>query len=472
MRRFELLFTFLQLPLDFALLMLAGISAYELRFTHFVTVIRPVLFNLSWSKFFSALIVTALGWIIIYAIAGLYTTDPNRKLSTDLLRVLTASSSGFAAITIYVFFTLSKFDSRFLVLAGWLIAMLYVILGRLFMRGVKTLLYRFGYGLRPTVIVGKNSITAIIRKTLEGNPSLGYKVVAVFDCFGELEQEKILNLLPEEIIFTEARGSGPETIGAINFANNHHISFKYSADLFETISSNMSVSTIAGIPIIELRRTRLTGWGRIIKRIVDLVLASLLIIICLPIYLIISIIIFFETGLPIIYKNERIGQFNRHFFTYKFRTMFQNVSTGTQFGESGAEALKFEQELIKNNGTKSGPIYKIQNDPRITKAGRFLRHWSLDELPQFWNVLSGDMSLVGPRPHQPREVNQYSEKHSILLAIRPGITGLAQISGRSDLSFEQEVQLDTFYVENWSLYLDLIILIKTPFVILRGKGAS
>lgn len=472
MRRFELIFTFLQLPLDFALLLLAGISAYGLRFTRFITVIRPVLFNLSWPKFFTALIVTAIGWIGIYALAGLYTTDPNRKFADDLLRVVTASSSGFAAITIYVFFTLSKFDSRFLVLAGWIFAMLYVILGRLLVRGIKILLYHNGYGLRSTVIVGKNSITASIRRALESNSSLGYKVAAVFDRFGEAEQNAILNLSPEEIIFTEARGSEPETIGAINFANNHHIAFKYSADLFETISSNMTVSTIAGIPLIELRRTRLIGWGRIIKRLVDIILASFFLIIFSPVYLLLSIIILIETGRPIIYKNERIGQFNRHFLTYKFRTMFQNVSTGSQFGRSGEEALELEKELIKNNSIKDGPIYKIQNDPRITKVGRFLRHWSLDELPQFWNVLCGDMSLVGPRPHQPREVNQYYEKHSILLAIRPGITGLAQISGRSNLSFDEEVRLDTFYVENWSLYLDCIILIKTPFVIFRGKGAS
>ena len=471
MRRFELIFTFLQLPLDFALLLLAGFSAYGLRYTQFITAIRPVLFNLSWPKFFTALIITAIGWIVVYAFAGLYTTDPSRKFADDLRRILTASSSGFAAITIYVFFTLSKFDSRFLVLAGWLIAMIYVILGRLLIRGIKALLYRTGYGLRASIIIGNKGITQTIQHAFERQPGLGYKVTAIFDHFDNADQKKILDLMPDEIIFTKARGSEAETISAINFANNHHIAFKYSADLFETISSNMTVSAIAGIPLIELRRTRLTGWGRIIKRLTDLTLTFLLLIIVSPLYLLISIIILIETGRPIIYRNERIGQFNRRFFTYKFRTMFQNVSTGSQFGQSGEEALNLEKDLIKQNGTKNGPIYKIQNDPRVTKAGRFLRHWSLDELPQFWNVLRGEMSLVGPRPHQPREVNQYAEKHSVLLAIRPGITGLAQISGRSNLSFEEEMRLDTFYVENWSLFLDLIILIKTPFVILRGKGA-
>lgn len=471
MRRFELIFAFLQLPLDFALLLLAGISAFSLRYTRLVTVIRPVLFNLSWSKFFTALLITALSWIVIYAMSGLYTTDPNRKLADDLLRIITASSSGFAAITIFVFFTLAKFDSRFLVLAGWLIAMLYVSLGRLLMRGVKSLLYRSGYGLRRTVIIGQDGISQTIQQSLTSEPRFGYKIIATFDHFGETEQNEILKLAPEEIIFSHARGSEPEAIRMINFANVHHITFKYSADLFETISSNMKISTIAGIPLIELRRTRLSGWGRIIKRCVDIILGSLILIVFSPFYLLISIIILLETGRPIIYRNERIGEFNRHFFTFKFRTMFRDVSTGSQFGKSGEEALKLEKELIKNHSVKTGPIYKIQNDPRITKVGQYLRRWSLDELPQIWNVLRGEMSLVGPRPHQPREVAEYPDGHSVLLAIRPGITGLAQVSGRSKLSFEEEVKLDTFYIENWSLYLDLIILVKTPFIVLKGKGA-
>ncbi len=172
-----------------------------------------------------------------------------------------------------------------------------------------------------------------------------------------------------------------------------------------------------------------------------------------------------------LYKNERVGAFGKHFFTLKFRSMFQNDCTGRQFGESGEEALKQEEELIEKNSIKEGPVYKIANDPRVSKFGRFIRKWSIDELPQFWNVFIGQMSLVGPRPHQPREVEKYEKHHKIVLAIKPGITGMAQISGRSDLNFEDEVKLDAFYIENWNLLIDLIILIKTPFVVFRRKGA-
>lgn len=471
MKRFELIFAFIQLPVDFLLILLAGASAYSLRYASFVTAIRPILFNLSWQKFFPALILTAFGWIIIYALSGLYTTNPNRKLADDLLRVISASSSGFAAITIYVFFTLQKFDSRFLVLAGWIFAMAYVILGRLAVRGIKGILYRQGLGLRNTILIGNDGVANSIKNTLVSEPKFGYKIIASFNNFGVNEENQISTLNPDEIIFSHARGSEKEAISAIEYANRHHIAFKYSADLFETISSNMTISTIAGIPLVELGRTRLSGWGRMVKRFTDIVLSIFFLILFSPLFIIISIIIYFETGAPIIYKNERVGQKNKKFSTLKFRTMYQNVSTGEQFGKSGEKALELEKELIKNNGVKNGPIYKIANDPRITTFGRFLRRFSLDELPQFWNVLCGEMSLVGPRPHQPREVEKYAGEHSILFAIKPGLTGLAQISGRSNLSFEEEAKLDTFYVENWQPYLDLIILIKTPFVVIWGKGA-
>jgi lipopolysaccharide/colanic/teichoic acid biosynthesis glycosyltransferase len=187
--------------------------------------------------------------------------------------------------------------------------------------------------------------------------------------------------------------------------------------------------------------------------------------------ILIALAVALETGLPVIYKNERVGQEEKKFFTLKFRSMYKKDSTGAQFGRQGEAALRQEQELIAKQNIKSGPIYKIKNDPRVTHFGKFLRRWSLDELPQFFNVLKGEMSLVGPRPHQPREVAHYQRQHKIVLAIKPGITALSQISDRSNLTYEEEINLDTFYIENWSLYMDLIIIIKTPFIVLTKKGS-
>jgi len=471
MKRLELIFTCLQLPIDYCLLLLAGVSAYNLRFAKVVRAVRPVLFNLSWHRFWPALFSVALGWIIIFALIGLYSTDPNRKLARDLARIFLACSTGFAGITIYVFFTLQKFDSRFLVLAGWILAILYISVGRIMMKGLKSWLYRLGLGLRRTVIIGEESVAKTIAENLTAKPALGYLIVGTIPHFNPSVAQKLIADLPDEIIFTNPKASEAEVLSAVDFANTHHLVFKYSADLFATISTNMAISTIAGIPIIELRRTKLFGWGGIVKRLMDIIFGSLFLIILSPVWLIVAIGILLESGRPIIYKNERVGRFGKKFVVLKFRSMHQNASTGSQFGVAGEKALAAEAELIKKQNGKTGPVYKIVNDPRVTPFGRFLRRWSLDELPQFINVIKGDMSLVGPRPHQPREVSQYEKQHTVLFAIRPGITGMAQISGRSDLTFEEEVRLDTFYIEKWSLITDLIILLKTPFIVFKKTGA-
>jgi exopolysaccharide biosynthesis polyprenyl glycosylphosphotransferase len=471
MKKFELTFAMLQVPIDFAAVALAGFTAYALRFTESMRAIRPVLFNISWNRYWPVVLFVAGLWVIIFALAGLYGTAGQRKMAKDLPRIIFACSTGFAGITIYVFFTLQKFDSRFLVLAGWLLSILYVFAGRLIVLGLKRLFYRFGVGLRRTVVIGSQTVAEAIAKSLERYRYSGFKLVGTFARFDSASESQILALKPDEIIFTDPKANEDEALQAVDFANDQNISFKYSADLFASISTNMTVTTIAGVPIIELRRTRLTGWGRIFKRLFDIIGSILLLILCSPIYLIVSIIILCETGRPVFYKNERVGAYGKKFFTHKFRSMFQKDCTGTQFGESGEEALKKEAKLIEKNNTKEGPVYKIAGDPRVTKFGRFIRKWSIDELPQFWNVFIGQMSLVGPRPHQPREVAKYAKHHKIVLAIKPGVTGMAQISGRSDLSFEDEVKLDAFYIENWNLLIDLIILIKTPFVVLRRKGA-
>ncbi len=471
MKRFEAIFAFLQLPIDFFLLIAAGITAYYVRFSPLAQSIRPVLFNLPWNKFLPALIATALSWIILFAINGLYHTNPNRKLAKDITRVIMACSTGFAGITIYVFFALQKFDSRFLVLVGWIIAMLYIVLGRIALRLTKIFFYSQGLGLRCVAIIGTTPESKELASFVHTHPGLGYAVLHEIPEFNTSAEALLAAHLPDEIIFTNLIGNRTEAERAIEFANDHHIVFKYSADLFSTLAGNMTVATIAGIPIVEIRRTHLSGWHEILKRGFDIVGAIILIIITFPLTIIATTGTILETGWPIIYRSERVGKNGRLFFMAKFRSMFQKDCTGQQFGTAGEQALHYETKLIATRSEKKGPVYKIKNDPRVTPWGKILRRWSLDELPQFWNVLKGDMSLVGPRPHQPREVAQYQHGHHIVLAIRPGITGLSQISGRSDLSFEDEINLDTFYIEHWNILLDLIILLKTPLVIIKKTGA-
>jgi len=469
MKRSEVILMVLQVPIDFVLLVLAGISAYYLRFTDWAIELRPVVFELSLVEFSEIIFVVGILWVLIFAIFGLYSANQNRKLARDLMRVFLACSVGLGIIALYVMFALQQFDSRFLVAAGFVFAIVYVSIGRILMRGLKGLLYRFGIGLRRVVVIGSEEVTTSIAETLHKRKELGYSVVATYEKFNNSLAKELKGLKLNEIILTNPGADRRETLGLLHFCNQHHIVFKYSADLFATYSANMVVTALAGVPVVELKRTTLDGWGRVLKRIFDIVMSLVVIIITSPIMLLSALIILIETGRPIIYKNERVGLRGRKFFTLKFRSMFQKDSTGSQFGKEGQKAEIQEKELIKKQGSKKGPIYKIKDDPRVTKFGRFIRATSIDELPQFFNVLAGSMSIVGPRPHQPREVEIYEEEYRHVFTLKPGITGLAQISGRSDLEFEDEMKLDVFYIEKWNLFLDIIIFVKTPFILFKKR---
>jgi lipopolysaccharide/colanic/teichoic acid biosynthesis glycosyltransferase len=235
-------------------------------------------------------------------------------------------------------------------------------------------------------------------------------------------------------------------------------------------TSRFTMNVFFGEPMIEYQHTPLDGWGRVWKRLFDIVAGSLLSLLFAPLMLIIALLIKLEdTAGPIIYKNRRIGENGEIFYVYKFRYMQWKYCI-TKENPNMKEAIAFEQQLIEErNVRKGGVLYKIKDDPRRMRIGGFIERFSLDELPQFWNVLRGDMSLVGPRPHQEREVEQYAEYHRRLLTIKPGITGMAQVSGRSDLAFEDEYRLDIFYIENWNLLLDIIICLKTAGALLKRR---
>jgi exopolysaccharide biosynthesis polyprenyl glycosylphosphotransferase len=469
MKRFQLFLMVIQVPLDFLLLLGAGISAYFLRFTSWATELKAVTFGLSLPEFIHRASWFALLSLVFFALLGLYRPNPNRKLGTDIIRIFAALSSCVAVVALYIMFTQQLFDSRFLVAASYAFAFVYIGFGRFFMWLVRRACFRMNIGQRKVAIIGHDSIAQDLHHTLESQPELGYTISQVFEKFDKSAKEKLEKHIPDEIIFANPRAHEKESLLALQFADAHHITFKYSADLFSTLSANTAMYPIGSIPIVELKRTSLDGWGSVIKRIFDIVLSLLVIVLVSPIMLFTAIVIWIETGRPIIYKNERVGIHGHKFFTFKFRSMYQKDSTGAQFGGSTAEEK--ERDLIKKQSIKPGPIYKIQNDPRVTPFGRFIRRWSIDELPQFFNVFIGTMSIVGPRPHQPREVELYEEGYRKVFALKPGITGLSQVSGRSDLSFEDEMRLDVLYIEKWNLGLDIIIFIKTPFILFKKRKA-
>lgn len=473
MRRLDLTFSAIQPPLDFLILTLAAISAYTLRFSKFFTEIRPILTDIPFGRFLATAILFSLIWIVLFAIAGLYTLRPVGVWSM-MGRVALASTAGIMIVIATVFFSREFQTSRFVILAAWAFSIVFPIIERIILRLIRRLLLRAGIGHQHIVIIGQGKSAQDLASFYKKNPVLGLTVVKTVKTWSDKTKQELLDLIAKHkvdvLLLADPDVSKKRALELIRFAETHHLDFRYLADLFSAAIRRVEVSTNAGLPIIEVKRTPLEGWGRIEKRIFDIFFSLIFLIVFSPIILLAMLALMIEDGLPVIFQNVRVGEKGHEFKLLKLRSMYRKFSIGPQF-KSTKENLEFEQELIKKKSIKGGPVYKIAEDPRVTPVGRFIRRWSIDELLQFWNVLVGDMSLVGPRPHQPREVEKYTDEHRKVLAIKPGITGMAQVSGRSDLSFDEEVQWDVWYIENWSPVLDLYILFKTPLAVFARKGA-
>lgn len=468
MKKSESSLSVLLVPLDFILLFLAAISAYKIRYSQWWMEIRPIVFNLSYSEYLNNALIVAFLWLIVFAVAGLYQVKNTKNMAQEIMRVFLASSTGLALIAIIIFFQRDLFDSRFIVLVAYVLAFVYISVARVLVRWLQRKLRRYGIGVHKVVLIGKSKTTENFLAEFSANKKFGFEVVKRIRDFS-LESAKeltefIANNQVDEIIQSDPNLSKLETIRLYDFATDNHIIFKYVADLLEVKVLRSEVSELLGVPVVEVKRTTLEGWGKISKRIFDIVASFMLIVFLSPIILLAMLAIFIDSKGPVFFSRRdngdpvtRIGEGGKPFRYFKFRSMIPNT-----------DSMRYE-ELADRNLRSDGPMVKIKDDPRVTRVGRFIRRWSIDELPELFLVFIGRMSLVGPRPHLPEEVAKYENYHRKTLSIKPGITGLAQVSGRSDLSFEEEVKLDVYYIENWSMLLDISILFKTPFAVLRHR---
>ena len=457
MKKSDLIFSTILLPVDYLMLILSGIFVYYLRFAA-LTELRPVIYEIPFGRFFITIIFVALIWLGVFALTGLYALGERRHFSQEFGKIFLASTVGIMLIVLFIFFNGIYFSSRFIILACWIMAIVFVSLGRISVHLIQLLSYRRGMGLEPILIFGRGKIAEEITQNIKTNSGLGYKILDNPLTIDELLikwQNQASNIT--QIIQADPNLEQDQALKLIDFCNEHQITLKYIPNVFGTLFSNVRTETFCGLPIISIKRTALEGWGRVIKRFIDIILSGLSLIILSPFFLIIAILIKLNSKGPVFVKLKRVGGRGKEFKLYKFRSMVDN-----------AEFLK--KDLMKYN-ERTGPLFKMKNDPRITKIGKFIRRYSIDELPQLFNVLRGEMSLVGPRPHEPEEVENYQKHHKQLLILKPGITGFAQISGRSALSFEEEAELDIYYIENWSLSLDLQILLKTIPVVLSARDA-
>lgn len=471
MKRSELAFTLLLVPIDFFALIAAASAAFFLRFHPSFTAIRPVVFTLRYEQYLTIVIPAVVIWICVFAVAGLYTTS-RKPIASELGRVFLACSTSMALVFAILFFSRELFESRFIALAAWGFSILFVAIARLVVRGLQRSLLRYGVGVHRIVIVGNNPTADALLAEFEQKKRLGFLVVEQFDRFSNTAEKRLTQMAREaaadEVILADPEADRETRLALIALTDSEHLGFLYSADLFAAAVGRSINHTYAGIPVIEVQKTPLDGWGAIYKRLFDIFGSLVLIILTSPIMLVTAIAIKLDSRGPILFakidKNMpsvRIGQNGKAFHYFKFRSMIP-----------GTHAMRYN-ELADQDIRRGSPMVKIKNDPRVTRVGKFIRKFSIDELPEFFLVLFGKMSLVGPRPHLPEEVEKYKPEHRKVHTIKPGITGMAQISGRADLDFEDEVRLDMYYIEHWNPWLDLYILFKTPLVVIfrKEKGA-
>lgn len=459
MKRSEIAFGLLRIPVDAGMVVLGFFLGFQLRLKFDVdldVLPSPEEYQIT-SLTFAAFL------IIVFAFFGLYGLKNRKSLPGELKQVFSHTLVWILVVMSYFFVIHELFFSRLALGFSVLFSLFLIITGRLLINLFKRVLFKFGIGQQHVLLIGNNKISKSIAASLKKDPQ--YKVV------GQLLNAKNLQKMVrkhdvQEIIQTSQKLSHLEAHDILEYCQENHLDYRFVPDILEMERSNIEIEPIAGFPLIHLKASSLDGWGKVTKRATDIVLSTLALILLSPLFLLVAIGIKVDSSGPILFTKlddgkpvKRIGQYGNPFKFYKFRTMRHKTHNQRYAG-------------LAAKNIRKGPLVKIKNDPRITKFGRFLRRFDIDELPQLWNVLSGKMSLVGPRPHLPEEVDQYEKHHKFLLTIKPGITGLSQTSGRSDLDFEEEVKLDSYYIKHWSPLLDLKILLKTIMVVLRGHAAE
>lgn len=456
MKRSEIVFTVLLLPLDLLSMFLAFILSYFLR----VNLEIPKTATAIWpfDQYVRFILPFLPVWGCVFALEGLYNIKKPKTGISEVFSIFLAVSASVAIIIFALFFSRFLFFSRLVLVYAWILSVVFVILIRFLVRGIQKVLYLKNIGLHRVLIIGNNGITKAISKEIKSNPYLGLKLVKTIDRDGISNLNKIFERNPiDDIILADPDIPEEEVNRVISFCEEKRIGFKMVPNLFRLRTNNVEVGSIASYPLIALKITPLEGWGNVFKRVFDLVFATFFIIIFLPLFLILAILIKLTSKGPVFFKHRRIGKGGKEFYLYKFRTMIE-------------KAPSLYQKLASKKGVFFG---KIEEDPRITKIGRILRRINLDELPQLFNVLKGEMSLIGPRPLTPSEFNQvanYERKYFWVSYVRPGMTGLWQTAPRRyELSDEKRLALDIYYVENWSPLLDIWILLKTPIAIIKTQ---
>ena len=413
-----------------------------------------------------------IGLIFIFALRGLYKIRLTGTWFRQAWTIVSSTTIGIAFLITYYFIFQPVSNSRLLVPFVWATSILILCTARLIVSSIMGILYRLGLGETRLLVVGSGRLGKMIMQHIVANPNLGYNIVGFLHDMNEPPSDfgrfKMLGTLDDlgmvirsmqidEVIIALPSYLHQQSIRSVRLCERLGTSFKLVPDLYELSLSRIDMEAIEGIPLIGIKQVSINSLQGFVTRVVDIMVSLLILIIGFPLWLCIALGIVISSPGGIFYKQTRIGFAGRPFKVHKFRSMYKDADARLA-------------ELMALNEAQ-GPLFKIKDDPRVTPIGRFLRHTSFDEIPQLFNVLNGEMSLVGPRPALPSEVAQYDELQRGRLAVKPGMTGLWQVRGRSDISFDEGVLMDLYYIENWSLRLYFQTLIRTIPVVIFGRGA-
>jgi len=416
-------------------------------------------------------IALSLAFAFLIALRGLYRLPRAASAVDDLSTLFTV-----AGISVMLLFAGSTFvrypaESRLTLIFAWALITLLTFLGRANWLWVLGVLHGRGVAVERTLVVGDNTVGRMIMQALAGRPHLGYAVAGFLSTDGNSDFGRFRRLgTPDEldrvihqeriaqVVIALPSASHEAIMRIVNHCRRDGVQFRLVPDLYEVSLGRLDMDTVSGIPLMGIKNPAIQGVNFFAKRVIDVVISLALLLLFAWFLVPLGLLIWLgDRRCSPLFGQERVGRGGRQFTMQKFRSM-------------RPDADKQLADLLAYNEAE-GPIFKMRDDPRRTRIGAFIRRWSLDELPQLWNVLKGDMSLVGPRPATAREVALYEEWQLHRLDALPGITGLWQVSGRSELGFSEQVLMDITYIENWSLGLDLRILLRTVPAVLTGKGA-
>ncbi|MGQ9466500.1 MAG: undecaprenyl-phosphate glucose phosphotransferase [Anaerolineae bacterium] len=409
---------------------------------------------------------------VFFVVDGVYRTWPSSWMD-QVYRITNATAKVTVLMLAITFVFRPRYYSRAMLIEVGLLTIGLLAL----VRGAEGIaiayLRRRGVGIKRVVIVGAGEIGRTVMRTIVARPDLGYRIVGFVDDnphkgYTDIGRFKALGPLdnlpavldeerPDEVVITLPWMYHRKIMGIVRECERRSVRARIVPDLFQMSLTQVNVEDLGGVPLIGVRTVSISKGALLVKRMIDLTVSAAGLLLCAPLFLVIALAVRLDSPGPVIFRQTRVGLRGRRFEMYKFRSM-----------RVGAEE---QQDMLADLNEADGPIFKIRDDPRLTRVGRILRRLSLDELPQLVNVLRGEMSLVGPRPPIPAEVEKYQEWHKKRLEAPPGMTGLWQVSGRSRLSFDEMVLLDIYYIENWSLWLDFKILMRTIPKVLLGEGA-